>query len=133
MKQQTAELIITSRLLILQTKRLMLNSAIRRLGDLDIDSLRRRVEDLRTETERAQHVYRSAILRIGSPEQHEYWLVAYSRLIEMGNGLAKKLRDAAADLPLSERYQVSTDVEMIESIVANWMEAMRTAMARAAA
>ena len=63
-----------------------------------------------------------------SPERHEYWLVAYGRLIDMGGALITRLRDAAADLPYDERYAASTDVEMLESILEHWTESMRTSM-----
>jgi hypothetical protein len=132
-KKQAGQEIITSRLLVLQSKRLMLNSTQRRLDESGLDSLRNRVETLRLEADHAQHLYRSSLLDYGSPELAEYWVVAYSRLIEMGNALKVRLRDAVLDLPLSERYQASADVEMLEEIVARWHESMRAAMTRSVA
>jgi hypothetical protein len=132
-KGEAAREVIQSRLLILQSKRLMLNSLVRRLEETGLDSLRQRVEVLRLEAEMAQHEYRSSVLTYGSPEMIDYWIVAYSRLIEMGNTLATRLRDAVTDLPLSERYQASADVEMLEGIVERWQESMRLAMAKSVA
>jgi propanediol dehydratase small subunit len=132
-KKQAAQEIITSRLLVLQSKRLMLNTTQRRLDESGLDSLRSRVETLRMEADHAQHLYRSTLLAYGSPEHAEYWVVAYSRLIEMGNALKVRLHDAVLDLPLSERYQASADVEMLEEIVARWHESMRAAMTRSVA
>jgi hypothetical protein len=111
----------------------MLSLAERRLMLEGKDSLRRRAENLRLEAEQARHAYRSAILEYGSPESSDYWIVAYSRLIEMGNTLTTRLRDAIIDLPLSERYQASADVEMLEEIVDRWRVSMRAAMAKSVA
>lgn len=133
MKESTSRGLINSRLLVLQSKRLLLSSAQRRLDDTGMDSMRQRVDTLRHEADMAQHVYRSTVLAVGSPENLDYWIVAYSKLIEMGNTLATKLRSAVVDLPLSERYQASADVEMLEEIVNRWQESMRHEMAKSVA
>jgi hypothetical protein len=125
--------IITSRLLILESKRLLLNSVLRRFDNTGDAPLGARVETLRGEAAHAQHVYRTVMLAWGSPEDPDYWLIAYTRLIEMGHALTGKLRDATAQLPVSERYEASADVEMLEEIVANWRESLKTAMAASVA
>jgi hypothetical protein len=132
-RRQTADSLITSRLLILQSKRQMLKLAIRRFERSADDEMLRRVERLRGEIDNAQYSYRSTILAFESPERHEYWLVAYGRLIDMGSALINKLRDASSDLPADERYAASTEVEMLESIMQGWTESMRTSMAAAGA
>ncbi len=124
--------IITSRLLILQSKRLILRCQRRRL-DATKEALRLEIEQLCLEAEHAQHRYRASMLAWGSPEFHDYWLIAYARLIEMGSVLAMRLREATTQLPLSERYQVSADVEMLEGIVNSWTESLREEMAAAVA
>ncbi len=132
-RRQTADSLITSRLLILQSKRQMLKLAIRRFELSSDEEMARRVERLRGEIDNAQYSYRSTILAFESPDRHEYWLVAYGRLIDMGGALINKLRDAASDLPADERYAASTEVEMLESIMEGWTESMRTSMAAAGA
>lgn len=127
------EHVITSRLLILQSKRLLLHSAQRRLQQTGIQSMRRRVEALRLETDMAQHSYRLSVLKWGSPQQPDYWLVAYARLIDMGQALSTKLRAAVEELPSAEHAQVEADVEMLEDIIEHWVESMREAMASAVA
>src|SRR4029077_7146887 len=122
MREATADQIINSKLLILQSKRLLLTSAERRLGDTGGQSLRARVERLRTETATAQNGYRSSVLQLGSPRQRDYWLSAYSRLIEMGNALTTKLRSSAPRLPADERCEMTADMEMLEGIVEGWIE-----------
>ena len=133
MRVRVAGELIQSRLLILQSKRMMLNSYQRRLDDLGTDALRKRVEQLRLESDRAQHRYRATILAWGSAKDADYWLVAYSKLIEMGNNLTSKLREATEELPASERYEVSADVEQLEEIVRDWTTRMRRSMAEAVA
>jgi len=134
MRAGVAQSVLTSRLLILQSKRLMLDRYQRRLDrDEADDEARLRVGVLRRQTDAAQHAYRSVILAWGSPENAEYWIVAYGRLIDMGTTLTQKLRDAVVELPLAERYQVSADVESLESIVGEWMEKMRRSMAASVA
>jgi len=134
MRAAVAQSVLTSRLLILQSKRLMLDRYQRRLDrDEADDEARSRVGVLRRQTDAAQHAYRSVILAWGSPENAEYWIVAYGRLIDMGTTLTQKLRDAVVELPLAERYQVSADVESLESIVGEWIEKMRRSMAASVA
>jgi len=124
--------IITSRLLILQSKRLVLRCQRRRL-DATTEALRQKVEQLGLEADEAQHRYRATMLAWGSPQFPDYWLIAYARLIEMGSVLTTRLREATTQLPLGERYQVSADVEMLESIVDTWTESLREEMAAAVA
>ena len=124
--------IIASRLLVLQSKRLMLKCLERQLADTGRESLRQQIEDLRRQCDFCQHHYRRSVLLYGTPESMNYWVIAYSRLIEMGHTLALKLRDETGELPLAERYQVSADVEMLEEIVRSWNSSLREAMASAA-
>jgi hypothetical protein len=128
-----AHQIIQSRLLVLQTKRLMLSTYQRRLDEHGTEALRRRVEQLRTDTSHASHAYRSSVLQWGAADTSEYWLVAYGRLVEMGHALTNKLRAAADELPLHERYHVSADVEALEEIVEDWTRRMRRSMSEAVA
>ena len=125
--------IVTSRFLVLQSKRLMLGS-IQRRRDETSQGLDARVERLRAEVDTAQHLYRVAMLQYGSPAQdQDFWLIAYGRLIEMVAALATKLRNAVGDLPIGDRYEASADVEVIEEILVHWNAALRAAMARAVA
>jgi len=125
--------IVTSRLLILQSKRLILRCKQKWLDANGEEWLRLEVEQMCLEAEDAQHRYRTTMLAWGSPEFQDYWLIAYARLIEMGSVLTTRLREATTQLPLGERYQVSADVEMLEDIVSNWTESLREEMAAAVA
>jgi hypothetical protein len=125
--------IITSRLLVLQSKRLMLATTERHLQGSNAARVRRRIDELRIETDAAQDRYRRAILAWASTEDIDYWVIAYSRLIEKGNVIVKKMRDANLVLPPSERYQVSTEIETMEHLVEDWTESLRRSMAAAVA
>ena len=121
--------IITSRLLVLQSKRLMLDSIERRLVGWSSAGVKRRFEELKIETDAAQDRYRRAILAWGSTDDVDYWVMAYSRLIDKGNVIVKKMRDANLLLPPTERYQVSADIEMMEHLVEDWTGSLRRSMA----
>jgi len=127
------ESIITSRLLVLQSKRLMLDATEKSLRRSNTALLRGRIEELRTQTNVAQDRYRRAILAWGSTADIDYWVIAYSRLIEKGNVIVKKMREANLLLAPRERSQVSTDIQTMEHLVEDWTESLRRSMAAAVA
>ena len=122
------EAIVASRLQVVQSKRLMLASNERRLRVHKIESLRGRVEHLHADLERAQEAYRSAVLRWGTPKRVDYWPVAYTRLIELADNLAEKLRVATVDLPPERRFELATEVEVVEDLIGEWRDSLRQAM-----
>lgn len=132
LKQQVGLSIIASRLLILQSKRLMLSSLQRRVDQLGYAPLKERIAQVREQTETAHYLYRAAMLTHGSARDADYWLVAYGRLIEVANVVVQRLLDATADLPAQERYEAAADVETLELMVAKWSEAMRRSMSEVA-
>ena len=127
-----AETLISARLLMLQSKRLILATLERRMRQRPLDELRGRVEEMRMETESAQHGYSTSMLRWGSPETPDYWPVAYRRLVEMAERLSAKLRRSAPDLPPAERYQLAAEVEMLKVLVDGWRDSIRASMASVA-
>lgn len=130
MQAQVVERIITSRYLILQSKRALLSSAERRATRRGSARLRARVEQLRAEAERADEAYRATMLRIGGPEHPDYWPVAYARLIAVGNELTEELRHAMAHSPGAERH-VSMDLQALERLVQRWGDCVRSRIAAA--
>ncbi|HEX2647836.1 MAG TPA: hypothetical protein VHO95_11470 [Candidatus Dormibacteraeota bacterium] len=123
--------IIRSRLLILQSKRLLMNSYQRRMDEGGHDSESARLAQLRTDIQSAQHQYRSAILNWESAENQDYWLTAYSHLIDTGRHVIAEMRGAAVIVPNVEHYEIAADVEALERMVQTWVDAMRRAMAAA--
>jgi len=119
-----ADSLISSRLLVLQSKRLILASLERRLQRRALDSLRDRVRSLREETANAQERYSASILRWGSPEGPEYW----PRLVETADRLYTKMRRAVVEMPPAERYQLAAEVEMLEVLVEGWRKSIRASV-----
>jgi hypothetical protein len=124
--------VITSRLLILQSKRLLLSSIERRLRIASVESLRQHLELLVAECESAWTAYRASILRWGSPQNQEYWLVAYSGLIDRGNTLSDRLANASADMSPADRYRLAVEVEKLDDMVEHWTVSMRATMTSSA-
>jgi hypothetical protein len=89
--------------------------------------------NLRAQTEDAQHAYRSALLKWGSTETSDYWLVAYTKLIEKGTALIAKLQSAAQELRPTDRVQMAVEVAVLEEAVERWRREMRASMLAASA
>lgn len=129
--ESVAEAIVTSRLLVLQSKRLLLTSTETCLVKQGNEQLRARAGRLRTQTDEAQHAYREALLKWGSPGTPDYWPVAYTKLIEVGTALIAKLRSVPRRLSPTEGFEVATEVEMLEDVVNKWREEVRASMSAA--
>jgi hypothetical protein len=127
-----AETLVLARLLMLQSKRLILATLERRLHQQQVDSLSARVEHMRREAREAHERYNMSMLAFGSPAIPDYWPVAYGLLIETADRLSDKLRRTAPNLPSADRYQLATDVEMLEGLVEGWRSAIRASMASVA-
>ncbi len=125
------ENVLVSRRLVVQSKRLMLASAQRRATATGSALMAERVERLRSDTQSAYDSYRESMLSLGSPSQPDYWPVAYSRLIEVGQELAGKLRRSVPELAPAERYRAAADVEMLEHLVNRWTASLRASIAAA--
>lgn len=125
--------LVTSRRLILQTKLLMIVSLQRRLRETRQPAFQQRIERFQADADRARSSYRKTVLDYGSPESQDYWLVAYGSLVQTGNALASRLRTAAPSLPVTDRYEVSADIEALEYILDRWTESLRKTMAESVA
>ena len=64
MSRDVSESVVTGRLLVLQSKRLMLASSERRFRKRKAEALREAVDRLRDDIDRAQRAYRSALVRL---------------------------------------------------------------------
>lgn len=128
-QEAAARCMITSRLLILESKRLMLSSLHRRLKLAGSKGeMAQRLEYFRAETQRAQQAYNSSVAKFGSPDSNEFWLVAYGRLISQGGNLVSKLQLAAPSLSPTDQMEVATDVDGLEMIIEGWSRSMRRSM-----
>jgi hypothetical protein len=113
---------------MLQSKRLILATLERRLRLRPRDSMRVRVDHMRHETAAAHQNYCTTVLNFGSCDMPEYWPAAYGRLVDTADQLTTKLRTVAGELPSRERYEVATEVEMLEKLLEGWRTSIRAAM-----
>src|SRR5260370_20606926 len=79
--------IVSARLLVVQSKRLMLSSLLRRLRLRGERSLRERTDRFRDEADRANRNYRSAVLNWGQATPPEFRLVASGSLLDLAESL----------------------------------------------
>ncbi len=127
------ETIVSAHLNVVQSKRMLLSSAERRHRLHGGKSLLARADGLRDETDRAQRRYQSIVLHFARPDSNQYRLVAYGNLIELAETLAAELRSSLDELPLSDRFEVATEVEMLENLIDIWREEQRTTLSSGAA
>ena len=127
-----ADRILTSRLLVLQSRRLLLASAETDLVVNVTDEARSAVQRHKGEVQRAQRLYNEAVLRWGEPVSPQYRLVAYTSLVAKAERLTVVLRGAASNFPHADRTELLADVESLRTIIASWNEVLRDAMAEVA-
>ena len=123
-----SESVVTGRLLVLQSKRLMLASNERRFRKRKGEVLREAGERLRDDIDRAQRAYRSALVSLGTPRTPGYWPAAYSHLIDRADDLSGRLRSAAADSPQAGRYEIAVEVELLDQLIGEWRDSLRTSI-----
>jgi hypothetical protein len=126
------ESIVSARLLVMQSKRLMLASIERRLTLDRSKILLERAKRLHTEADRAHRSYQASVLTWAPTDSSEYVLVAYDSLIEVAENLSTELRGSLDDLPPADRFEVGTEVEMLEGLIGRWRKVTRNAMTPAA-
>ncbi len=131
-RESAGSTLISAQLLVLQSKRLMLASAERRLGASDTEALRHRVDGLRQEADRAHGRYEEMVLEHGSAQTAGYWLVAYRRLIDSAETVRSKLRSVASQGPARDRFAIAAEVEALEHMLEGWSSSMRETIAEAA-
>ena len=131
--KHVGEQLVSARLQVLQSKRLLMASNQRRQQRRGTEGLAERIEKLRKEIEHAQLAYRVALVRWGSPAMSDYWPAAYSRLIDLADHLALRLENAARGGSVSRRYELSVEVEVLELLIQQWRESLRQTIVKATA
>jgi hypothetical protein len=120
-----AESIVTSRLLIVQSKRLMLSSAERRFRLHGGNSLGKRSEHFRADAARAHKSYQAAVLTWGRTTSHEFRIVAYTSLIVLAEKLVFELRGTIGTVGPGDQVQMATEVQVLEDLIQGWRESAR--------
>lgn len=124
----TGDLIVMSRLLVLQSRRILLTSCMNKMRATGNEVLRTRVAELQKNVERAHSDYSKAVLAWASPDTAQYWLVAHQTMIDGAEELVTYLRDSADELPQPDRGEIGGDIARLEEIIERWRDAMVTTM-----
>jgi len=125
--------IVSARLLVVQSKRLMLSSLLRRFRLRGEDSLRKRTDRFRDEADRANRDYRSAVLNWGQATSPEFRLVAYGSLVDLAESLVLELRGTLGGLQPRDQFELATEVEVLETFIDQWRRSARPSATAAVA
>ncbi len=112
--------IVSARLLVVQSKRLMLSSLLRRFRLRGERSLRERTDRFRDEADRANRNYRSAVLNWGPATSPEFRLVAYGSLVDLAESLVLELRGTIGGLKPRDQFELATEVEVLQDFIDQW-------------
>ena len=112
--------IVSARLLVVQSKRLMLSSLLRRFRLRGERSLRERTDRFRDEADRANRDYRSAVLNWGPATSPEFRLVAYGSLVDLAESLVLELRGTIGGLKPRDQFELATEVEVLQDFIDQW-------------
>ncbi len=129
MLERVGDKIVASRLLVLQTRRILLTRAASRRSDGDTVDVQAYADAVRT----AQRRYNEAVLQWASASSDQYVLVAYSSLIAKAEKLQDMLRDASDDTPGPDSRQLATEARTLETIIDGWRAVTRRSMTAAIA
>src|SRR5260221_5351024 len=117
--------IVSARLLVVQSKRLMLSSLLRRFRLRGERSLSERTDRFRDEADRANRNYRSAVLNWGQATSPEFRLVAYGSLVDLAESLVIELRGTIRGLQPRDQVELATEVGVLEDLIDQWRKFAR--------
>ncbi len=125
--------IVTSKLLVLQSKRLLLtNASVKRQfsgGERSEAEVARLEGAVRDALER----YNTAVLTWASAMTPQYRLVAYNSLIGKAERLRSALANPPGELPAADRREVLADLGVLQRIIDGWRDIARASMIAAVA
>ena len=119
------EMIVNSKLLVLQSKQLLLMSAQARFKVSGQDRHSGRISQLESQVIDARERFGNAVLKWSEPSTPQYRLVAFGALVTTAERLRVSLRGAVAAMPGSDRAEIATDVTSLELIIAGWRDMIR--------
>ena len=125
--------IVSARLLVVQSKRLMLSSLLRRFRLRGERSLRERTDRFRDEADRANRSYRYAVLNWGQATSPEFRLVAYGSLVDLAESLVLELRGTIGGLKPRDQFELATEVEVLQDFIDQWRRNARPSATAAVA
>ena len=125
--------IVSARLLVVQSKRLMLSSLLRRFRLRGERSLRERTDRFRDEADRANRNYRSAVLNWGQATSPEFRLVAYGSLVDLAESLVLELGGTTGGLQPRDQFELASEVEVLKDFIDQWRRNARPSATAAVA
>src|ERR1700741_1547199 len=105
----TGDHIVMSRLLVLQSSRMLLASVERKLQSNHLPETRQRCEVLRKAADKARENYRQAVLAWAAPETSQFWFVAFDVMIQSVEELIDRVRAGSHELPASDSIEIQGD------------------------
>jgi len=127
-----SDMIVSSKLLVLQSKRLLLTNASvkRRMSGGEKSEAEARLEGA---VQSALERYNSAVLTWSSAMTPQYRLVAYNSLIGKAERLRAALANPPGELSADDRREVLADLRALQHIIDGWRDIARSSMAEAVA
>ena len=119
----TGDLIVMSRLLVLQTRRLLLASGQKKALATSADRAR-----LKEAAAKAHAEYRKAVLAWASPDTSQFWMVSYATMIDGLEELAGRLRTSSKELPAQDRRELEADLVRLDEMTGRWRASMMSPM-----
>jgi len=125
----TGDLIVMSRLLVLQTRRRLLASSQKDRGIANAGhDLLSEVTRLSEAATKAHEEYRKAVLDWASPETSQFSMVSYATMIDGLEELAGRLRTSSIELPTEDRLELDADLVRLDEIIGRWRASMLSSM-----
>lgn len=126
LKQSRDSLIMVSRMLVLESKLLLLHRAQRKFLVTQTEGDLKAVDDRHGQVRQAEAAVRS---REGEPfalRSSEYSIRVYTSLVTRAVNTRGLLSRICADLPPDQRFQTAANIQMLEELIAQWKAATRT-------
>src|SRR5690348_4072759 len=125
----TGDLIVMSRLLVLQTRRRLLASSQKDRGVANAGhDILAEVTRLSAAANKAHAEYKKAVLDWAAPETSQFSMVSYAAMIDGLEELAGKLRTSSQELPTQDRADLDADVDRLDEIIGRWRASMMSSM-----
>ncbi len=125
LSESGGEQILASRMLVFQSKLLLMSAANRRFRRTRAKRDLKRVEHLRAELHLAEAALRTIELEGHLWSGPDYWLAIYASLIYRATDTLDRMKSATHAGPVAERFETATDVQMLEELIAQWTSRMR--------
>ena len=122
--QATGDLIVMSRLLVLQSRRMLLASCARKMLTTGNEDLRAQIATLEEGARQARIAYRKAVLDWSSRDTPQFWLVSYEGMVLDAEELVARLRASAQELPEPDRGDVEADAVRLDQVIRRWRATM---------